>query len=99
MSEALNGTIMSHSLVLNLLPASPIPPDYLTDKYLHALFLTLVSLVDQALGDRARLAGRQLNLIRDTCEYIYRLEDDKERRKKKEQGIEDVNTDDSEQSD
>jgi CRISPR-associated protein Csc3 len=28
--------------------------------------------------DRARLAGRQLNLIRDTCEFLYRLEDDKE---------------------
>jgi CRISPR-associated protein Csc3 len=31
-------------------------------------------------GDRARLAGRQLNLIRDTCEFLYRLEDDKENR-------------------
>jgi CRISPR-associated protein Csc3 len=30
-------------------------------------------------GDRARLAGTQLNLIRDTCDYLYRLEDDKER--------------------
>ncbi len=48
-------------------------------------------------GDRARLAGRQLNLIRDTCEFLYRLEDDKERRKKKEQGIEDSNTEDSDQ--
>lgn len=28
--------------------------------------------------DRARLAGIQLNLIRDTCEYLYRLEDDRE---------------------
>ncbi len=27
-------------------------------------------------SDRARLAGTQLNLIRDTCDYIYRLEDD-----------------------
>ncbi|NJR39363.1 MAG: hypothetical protein HC781_11770 [Leptolyngbyaceae cyanobacterium CSU_1_4] len=27
-------------------------------------------------GDRARLAGAQLNLIRDTCDYLYRLEDD-----------------------
>jgi CRISPR-associated protein Csc3 len=34
-------------------------------------------------GDRARLAGRQLNLIRDTCEFIYRLEDDKEWANKK----------------
>lgn len=31
-------------------------------------------------GDRARLAGRQLNLIKDTCEFLYRLEDDKENR-------------------
>jgi CRISPR-associated protein Csc3 len=29
-------------------------------------------------GDRAKLAGRQLNLIKDTCEFLYRLEDDKE---------------------
>ncbi|MFK8186286.1 MAG: type I-D CRISPR-associated protein Cas10d/Csc3, partial [Phormidesmis sp.] len=29
-------------------------------------------------GDRARLSGRQLNLIRDTCEFLYRLEQDKE---------------------
>jgi CRISPR-associated protein Csc3 len=28
-------------------------------------------------GDRARLAGRQLNLLRDTCEFLYRLEQDK----------------------
>jgi CRISPR-associated protein Csc3 len=27
-------------------------------------------------SDRARLAGSQLNLIRDTCDYIYRLEED-----------------------
>lgn len=33
-------------------------------------------------GDRARLAGRQLNLIKDTCEFLYRLENDKERRAK-----------------
>ncbi len=31
-------------------------------------------------GDRARLAGTQLNLIRDTCEYLYRLEEDEEYR-------------------
>ena len=43
---------MPHSLVLNLLTTSPIPPGYLTGKHLHALFLTLVSSVDQALGDR-----------------------------------------------
>jgi CRISPR-associated endoribonuclease Cas6 len=43
---------MPHSLILNLVPSSPIPPGYLTGKHLHALFLTLVSSVDQALGDR-----------------------------------------------
>ncbi|MBW4645170.1 MAG: type I-D CRISPR-associated protein Cas10d/Csc3 [Goleter apudmare HA4340-LM2] len=31
-------------------------------------------------SDRARLAGTQLNLIRDTCEYLYRLADDQERK-------------------
>ncbi|CAN1211671.1 CRISPR-associated protein Csc3 [Tumidithrix helvetica PCC 7403] len=31
-------------------------------------------------SDRARLAGIQLNLIRDTCDYLYRLEDDQERK-------------------
>lgn len=31
-------------------------------------------------GDRARLAGTQLNLIRDTCEFLYRLADDEERK-------------------
>lgn len=43
---------MPHSLILNLLPTSPIPPGYLTGKHLHALFLTLVSSVDRNLGDR-----------------------------------------------
>jgi len=43
---------MPHSLILNLQPRSPIAPGYLTGKHLHALFLTLVSSVDKALGDR-----------------------------------------------
>jgi CRISPR-associated endoribonuclease Cas6 len=43
---------MPHSLVLNLLPQSPIPSQYLTGRHLHALFLTLVSSVDKELGDR-----------------------------------------------
>ncbi|BBD58705.1 CRISPR-associated Cas family protein [Nostoc sp. HK-01] len=43
---------MPHSLVLNLLPQSPIPQQYLTGRHLHALFLTLVSSVDRELGDR-----------------------------------------------
>lgn len=37
-------------------------------------------------GDRARLAGRQLNLIRDTCELIYRLEQDRENQAQQAQG-------------
>ena len=43
---------MPHSLVLNLTPETPIPASYLTGRHLHALFLTLVSSVDQELGDR-----------------------------------------------
>ena len=42
--------------------------------------------------DRARLAGRQINLIRDTCEFLYRLEDDKENRQR-------VNIEEGENSD
>lgn len=42
---------MPHSLVLNLLPQSLIPPQFLTGRHLHALFLTLVSSVDRQLGD------------------------------------------------
>ena len=43
---------MPHSLILNLLPRSPISSGYLTGKHLHALFLTLVSSVNQELGDQ-----------------------------------------------
>jgi CRISPR-associated endoribonuclease Cas6 len=42
---------MPHSLVLNLLPQSPIPLQFLSGRHLHALFLTLVSSVDSQLGD------------------------------------------------
>jgi CRISPR-associated endoribonuclease Cas6 len=42
---------MPHSLVLNLLPQSPIPPQFLTGRHLHALFLNLVSSVDRTLGN------------------------------------------------
>jgi len=42
---------MPYSLVLNLLPKSPIPPGFLTGRHLHALFLNLVSSVDRTLGD------------------------------------------------
>jgi CRISPR-associated protein Csc3 len=49
-------------------------------------------------GDRARLAGRQINLIRDTCEFLYRLEDDKENSANKEQE-EEISADNSLTSD
>lgn len=42
---------MPHSLVLNLIPQSPIYPNYLTGRHYHALFLNLVSSVDRTLGD------------------------------------------------
>lgn len=41
-------------------------------------------------SDRARLAGTQLNLIRDTCDYLYRLEDDKERQERKQEEPDEV---------
>ena len=43
---------MPHSLVLNIIPQSPVLPGYLSGKHIHALFLTLVSSVDKTLGDR-----------------------------------------------
>lgn len=43
---------MPHSLVLNLLPESSIPPGFTAGKHLHALFLSLVSSVDADTGDR-----------------------------------------------
>ncbi|MBP0027895.1 CRISPR-associated endoribonuclease Cas6 [Roseofilum sp. Guam] len=43
---------MPYSLVLNLVPLSPIPLGYLSGRHLHALFLNLVSSVDRTLGDR-----------------------------------------------
>jgi len=47
-------------------------------------------------GSRARIAGYQMNLLRDTCEFLYRLEQNKENRERKEKGetINDENGDD-----
>ncbi len=42
---------MPHSLILNLIPQSPIYPNFLTGRHYHALFLNLVSYVDKNLGD------------------------------------------------
>lgn len=43
---------MPHSLVLNILPESPIPPGFTSGKHLHALFLSLVSSVSAEMGDQ-----------------------------------------------
>jgi len=50
---------MPHSLVVNFMPKTPIYPEYLTGRHIHALFLTLVSSVDKELGDR--LHGEKVN--------------------------------------
>lgn len=50
---------MPHSLVLNLIPHTPIYPKFLTGRHYHALFLTLVTAVDRDLGDR--LHNKQTN--------------------------------------
>lgn len=44
-------SIMPYSLILNLTPISPISPHYLSGRHLHALFLTLISNIDQNLGN------------------------------------------------
>ncbi|BAZ40139.1 hypothetical protein NIES4101_61000 [Calothrix sp. NIES-4101] len=43
---------MPHSLILNIIPQSPIYPNYLTGRHYHALFLNLISSVDRTLGDK-----------------------------------------------
>ncbi|MEM6838672.1 MAG: CRISPR-associated endoribonuclease Cas6 [Cyanobacteria bacterium P01_C01_bin.120] len=50
---------MPHSLVLNLLPESPIPPGFTSGKHLHALFLNLISSVDTEMG--SQLHANQAN--------------------------------------
>ena len=42
---------MPHSLILNIIPQSPIYPNFLTGRHYHALFLNLVSSADRKLGD------------------------------------------------
>lgn len=43
---------MPHSLVLNLVPRSPIYPNFLTGRHVHALFLEIISSIDKPLADR-----------------------------------------------
>lgn len=47
---------MPHSLIFNLLPLSPISPNYSTGRHLHALFLTLATSVNQELGDSLHIS-------------------------------------------
>lgn len=42
---------MPYSLIINLTPVSSISTNYLSGRHLHALFLSLVSAVDQELGN------------------------------------------------
>ncbi|NMG09704.1 type I-D CRISPR-associated protein Cas10d/Csc3 [Brasilonema sp. UFV-L1] len=44
-------------------------------------------------GDRARLQGRQMNYIRNTCEYLYRLANYQERPLKEEDKTDDLDVD------
>lgn len=44
--------------------------------YKFAKYFVDVIFEDGFKSDRARLAGTQLNLIKDTCEYLYRVADD-----------------------
>ncbi|MGL4501444.1 MAG: CRISPR-associated endoribonuclease Cas6, partial [Planktothrix sp.] len=41
---------MPHSLIINLVPTSPIYPQFLTGRHLHALFLTLIKSVNPELA-------------------------------------------------
>jgi len=52
---------------------------------IHAFSLFFVQEIFEGIfkSDRSRLAGTQLNLIRDTCDYLYRLEDDRDRQERK----------------
>lgn len=52
---------------------------------IHAFSLFFVQEIFERTfkSDRSRLAGTQLNLIRDTCDYLYRLEDDRDRQERK----------------
>ncbi|MGE5658549.1 MAG: CRISPR-associated endoribonuclease Cas6 [Actinomycetota bacterium] len=68
---------MPYSLVLNLLPSSPIPPQFLTGRHLHAFFLKLVSAVDEQLSaylhDQANEKAFTLSPLQ-----VYRKEENRE---------------------
>ncbi|MGB3493808.1 MAG: type I-D CRISPR-associated protein Cas10d/Csc3 [Elainellaceae cyanobacterium] len=64
--------------------------------YEYATFFVKDMFLETFKGDRARLAGTQLNLIRDTCDYLYRLIDDEDRKAVKQPEPEDVSSDEAE---
>ncbi len=55
-----------------------------------ATFFVEEIFINQFKGDRSRLVGTQLNLIRNTCEYLYRLANDEEKQQYKEDEPEDL---------
>ncbi|MEB3189297.1 MAG: CRISPR-associated endoribonuclease Cas6 [Snowella sp.] len=72
---------MPYSLVINFVPRSPIPVAHLSGRYLHALFLDLVSSVDKDLGSSLHqqqteksftLSPVQLRLNRKLMQWSYR---------------------------
>ena len=66
--------------------------------YKFAKYFVDVIFDDGFKSDRARLAGTQLNLIKDTCEYLYRLADDeywKNRKQDEPADIPDVDAEDT----
>lgn len=64
--------------------------------YEYATFFVKELFLETFKGDRARLAGTQLNLIRDTCDYLYRLIDDEERQRVQQPEPEDLSDDTTE---
>jgi CRISPR-associated endoribonuclease Cas6 len=76
---------MPHSVVLNLLSASPIPSQFLTGRHLHALFLKLVSAVDTDLSaylhDQANEKAFTLSPLQIGRKEVYQSSTPKEQKK------------------
>lgn len=83
---------MPHSLVLNFLPESPIPPGFTSGKHLHALFLSLVSSVDVGMGDRlhANQANKSFTLSPLQVVGRRRVEEWKSRRARERKGTQET---------
>ncbi|WP_446374821.1 hypothetical protein [Coleofasciculus sp. D1-CHI-01] len=64
---------MPHSLILNLLPQSPIPTQFLSGRHLHALFLNWVSSVDRKTKPALSTLHRNISkLVRLLCRGGFR---------------------------